>query len=417
MTPSPKTSDLPLSGITVIDLSRALAGPYCTALLADMGATVIKVESGAGDPARTWPPFDGDHSLYFDSTNRNKQSIWIDLYSESGRDLLDRLLQTADVLVDNFKLGTLEKMGYGTDRLEALNPDLVHVGITAYGARGPLAAQPGLDQVIQARAGMTSVTGPSDGDGYRVGIPVVDIASGMTGAFTIASLLLGRERGCNVRRGSTSLYETAVSMSVFQGQRAISTGEAAHRQGNSHPSITPYGAYPTRTDHIVLAVSTEKHFQDFASLVGRTEWLDDPRFSTSRARTHHRDELNPLIEQALSTRSAEEWITAIQQLGIPVGPILDYAQVMDDEQTKALGLIQPADRHDGSELSVIRGPISLDGEPARVRTAPPMLSEHAADVLTSLGVSEEERQRLAADGTVRLPAANKNLQPSSSTKE
>ncbi|SHL54721.1 Crotonobetainyl-CoA:carnitine CoA-transferase CaiB [Micrococcus luteus] len=417
MTPSPNTSDLPLAGITVIDLSRALAGPYCTALLADLGASVIKVESGAGDPARNWPPFDGDHSLYFDSTNRNKQSIWIDLYSEAGRGLLDRLLTTADVLVDNFKLGTVEKMGYGADRLQELNPDLVHVGITAYGDRGPLAAQPGLDQVIQARAGMTSVTGPADGDGYRVGIPVVDIASGMTGAFTIVSLLLGRERGCGVRRGSTSLYETAVSMSVFQGQRAVSTGEAAHRQGNSHPSITPYGAYPTRTDHIVLAVSTEKHFQDFATLVGRTEWLDDPRFNTSRARTQHRDELDPLIEQALSTRSAEEWITAIQELGIPIGPIFDYAQVMNDDQTRALGLIQPADRKDGSSLSVIRGPVTLDGEPAHVRTAPPMLSEHADEVLTTLGICDEERQRLATAGTVRFPAPNEALRPSQSKKE
>lgn len=401
MTSNDNQPRLPLEGITVVDLSRALAGPYCTALLADMGATVIKVESGAGDPARNWPPFEGDHSLYFDATNRNKQSIWVDLYTTEGKELLDRLLGESDVLVENFKLGTLAKMGYTEQRLKEINPDLITMSVTAYGESGPLAAQPGLDQVIQARAGLTSVTGPADGDGYRVGIPVIDIASGMTAAFTIVSLLYGREHGATARRGSTSLYETAVSMSVFQGQRAISAGEAAHRQGNSHPSITPYGAYNTKTDQIVIAVSTEKHFRDFAALLDRTEWLEDPRFSTSRERTNHRADLNPLIDEALQSRAAEEWIEAIQDLGIPVGPIFDYTQVMADEQTLALDLIQDARRADGSDLSVVRGPISLDGRPATVRTPPPMLSQHARDVMERVGMSSGDQAELIDRGIVR----------------
>lgn len=405
------TPRLPLEGITVVDLSRALAGPYCTALLADMGATVIKVESGAGDPARNWPPFEGEHSLYFDAINRNKQSIWVDLYTDEGKELLDRLLTESDVLIENFKLGTLAKMGYTEQRLKEINPDLITMSITAYGETGPLASQPGLDQVIQARAGLTSVTGPADGDGYRVGIPVIDIASGMTAAFTIASLLYGRDNGTTVRRGSTSLYETAVSMSVFQGQRAISTGEAAHRQGNSHPSITPYGAYSTKTDQIVLAVSTEKHFRDFATLLDRAEWLQDPRFSTSRERTNHRSELNPLIDDALQTRAAEEWIEAIQELGIPVGPIFDYTQVMADEQTLALGLIQDAPRADGSDLSVVRGPISLDGRPAAVRTPPPMLSQHAHDVMERVGMASDAQHDLVDREIVRAPSGD-NAGPS-----
>lgn len=407
--PSLSPGQPPLDGVTVVDLSRALAGPYCSALLADLGATVIKVESGEGDPARNWPPFLGDHSLYFDSINRNKKSVWIDLYTEEGKGLLERLLSSADLLLENFKLGTLTKMGFSPERLKELNPDLITMSISAYGEVGPLASQPGLDQVVQARAGLTSVTGPSDGEGYRVGIPVIDIASGMTAAFTAVSLLLGRERGGTARRGSTSLFETAVSMSVFQGQRAISMGEAAQRQGNSHPSITPYGAYPTATDQIVVAVSTEKHFADFAALLGHPEWCNDERFSTSRARTDHRVALNRLVAQALSERPADEWIQALQQLGIPAGPIYDYTQVMGDEQTQALELIHSTRRADGSSVDVLRGPISIDGAPVAVSTAPPMLSQHADEVLADLGITPEDAHRLQETAIVRpSPAKGAN---------
>ncbi|VXB83105.1 CaiB/BaiF CoA-transferase family protein [Citricoccus sp. K5] len=407
-TPAP----LPLDGVTVVDLSRALAGPYCTALLADLGARVVKVESGTGDPSRQWPPFDGEDSLYFDSTNRNKESIWIDLYSKDGKEVFRTLLSSADVLVENFKLGTLGKMGYSTEDLHNLNPDLVHVSVNAYGQKGPLRDLPGLDQVIQGITGITSVTGPADGDGYRVGLPIVDIASGMVAAFTAVSLLFGRERGNPTRTGATSLYETAVAMSVFQGQKALSTGTTPHRQGNSHPSITPYGSYPTATVPIVLAVSTQRHWTDFCTLIGRTDLLEDPRFVNGQERTEHRDALDREIAASLRSHPAEKWIEDIRGLGIPAGPIRDYGQVMEDEHTRALDMIQRTRRPDGRELEVLRGPVSLDGRPTPVRSAPPGLSADARSILAGLGIPEADTDRLVAAGVVKAqPASSPQAAP------
>lgn len=395
------TAQLPLDGVTVVDLSRALAGPYCTALLADMGARVIKIESGTGDPSRQWPPFDGEDSLYFDSANRNKESLWLDLYTEEGKELFRQLLASADLLVENYKLGTLEKMGFGPDELAAVNPDLVHVSVNAYGLHGPLSHLPGLDQVIQGITGLTSVTGPADGEGYRVGIPIVDIASGMIAAFTAVSLLHGRDRGNSARTGATSLYETALSMSVFQGHKAITTGQAPERQGNSHPSITPYGSYPTATDSMVLAVSTQRHWTDFCTLIDRSDLTADPRFATGNDRTAHRKALDLEIHQALATRPAETWLAELRRLGIPAGPILDYKQAMDSEQTQALGMIRETTTPDGRQLRLLRGPVTIDSQPVTVRTAPPQLAADARTILLGLGHDDKDVDRMVAEGIIR----------------
>jgi CoA:oxalate CoA-transferase len=400
------TPPLPLDGVTVVDLSRALAGPYCTALLADLGARVVKVESGAGDPSRQWPPFDGGESLYYDSTNRNKESLWLDLYSEEGKEVFRELLASADLLVENYKLGTLEAMGFGPESLAGINPDLVHISVNAYGLQGPLSHLPGLDQVIQAISGLTSVTGPADGEGYRVGVPVVDIASGMVAAFTAVSLLLGRERGNPARSGATSLYETALALSVFQGQKAITTGQAAQRQGNDHPSITPYGVYPTATEPVVLAVSTQRHWAQFCTLIDREDLRDDPRFATGKDRTAHRGALNVEITAALAEHPAEHWLEALRGLGIPAGPVLDYRQAMDSEQTRALDMVQETTTPDGRALRVLRGPVSVDGRPVEVRTAPPGLSADARAILRGLGRPDADVDRLVAAGVVRDGAAS-----------
>lgn len=394
-------AQLPLTGITVVDLSRALAGPYCSALLADLGARVIKVESGAGDPARQWPPFKDETSLYFDSTNRNKESIWIDLYSDEGRALLVSLLEKADLLLENFKLGTLEKMSFGPQELERINPNLIHVSVNAYGLDGPLKDLPGLDQVIQGASGITSVTGPPDGDGYRVGLPVVDIASGMVAAFTAVSLILGRDRGHGARFGSTSLYETALSMSVFQGQKALSTGVAPERQGNDHPSITPYGSYETATDPLILAVSTERHWASLCEILGRRDLKEDPRFATGNDRSAHREVLNSEIRRELLKEPADHWLPAIRARGIPAGPIRNLAQVMEEEQTLALGMIQTQPRSDGSEVSLLRGPMTINGAPVSVRKPPPLLSEDAGEILSDLGFSPQQIEDLLSSGVVK----------------
>lgn len=391
----------PLRGITVIDLSRALAGPYCTALLADMGARIIKVESvNGGDTARQWPPFQDGHSLYFDSVNRNKASVCLDFYSAEGRDILAGLIADADVLVENFKPGTLDKMGFTAARLEELNPDLVLGSVSGFGDTGPLKDDAGLDQVIQGMSGLMSVTGPGPGETYRVGLPIVDITSGMVCAFGIVSALLGARNGERPGRVSTSLLETALNLSAFQGQKALSLGEAATPQGNNHPVIAPYGTFATATESINIAVGSDKQWRAFCTLIGVPSALEDPRFATGADRSANRDQLTELIESSLATRPASEWVPLISQAGIPCGPIFNYTQALATEQVAALKLVQRRQRRDGSELPLLRGPLSLDGEASEIHTPPPLLGEHTAEVLLERGMTHDDVSRLEREGRV-----------------
>lgn len=392
----------PLHGITVLDLSRALAGPYCTALLADMGAKIIKVESiNGGDTARQWPPFQDNHSLYFDSVNRNKTSVCLDFYSPEGREILGRLIAGADVLVENFKPGTLEKMGLTAERVEELNPRLLVGSITGFGTAGPLKDDAGLDQVVQGMSGLMSVTGADSGNTYRVGVPIVDITSGMVCAFGIVSALLGRSNGHSVSRVSTSLLETALNLSAFQGQRALSLGETPSPQGNNHPVIAPYGMFKTATEPINIAVGNDKQWRAFCDLLQIPLAVEEPRFVTGAERSANRDQLTELIESALSTKSAAEWVPMISQSGIPCGPIYDYTQALASQQVAALGLVQQSRRRDGSALPLLRGPLSLDGEASEILSPPPLLGEHTAEVLREIGFSDDDIERLEANGHLK----------------
>lgn len=403
------TQMLPLHSLRIIDLSRALAGPLCTALLADLGADILKIESHkGGDPARSWPPFEGSHSLYFDSVNRNKRSIVLDLYSASGTDVLDQLIRSADALVENFKPGTLAAMGYTDERLRELNPNLVVASVSGYGNTGPLSDRPGLDQVIQAVSGITSVTGPADSTGYRVGLPIVDLTSGMSVAIGLLAALLGRAQhgtDSTTDRVSTSLYETALSLSVFQGQGALTNGAIPRPQGNDHPSITPYGVFPTLTEPIVVAVTTAAHWDSFCEAIGGQALHEDARFRTSRDRSAHREALKALITELLASQSAETWIESLNEVGIPCGAIHDYRQVLAHPQTAALEMIRDTVRQDGTPLQVLRGPLSLNGDATGVRLPPPAFGEHSAEILAELGLTADTVADLVANGVVTTGAA------------
>jgi len=407
---APPPAALPLDGIVVLDLTRALAGPYATALLADLGATIIKVESKkGGDSTRAWPPFEGVHSLYFDSVNRNKSSIAIDFYSAEGAALLRRMALDADVVIENFKPGTMTEMGLDPVQLRAEKPSLIIASVSGFGSSGPLAQAAGLDQVAQGMSGLMSVTGDDVEHPTRVGVPIVDIYAGVFTAVGIAAALVGRERtgGSTAGAGATietSLLEAAIAVSAFQGQRYLSTGEVPEPQGNSHPVLAPYGVFATADLPIIIAAGNDRHFQQLAELLGEPGLADEEEFATGRARSGHRQELTARLEQLLAARPGLEWVDELRRIGIPAGPILNYQQVFDDPQVRHLDLVKHLTRRDGSALPLVRGPITVDGVAPGIRKAPPALGEDTRAVLDRLGLTAEQIEGLLAAGIVTEPA-------------
>ncbi|MEP6842246.1 MAG: CoA transferase [Pseudolysinimonas sp.] len=400
----PVETALPLDGIVVLDLTRALAGPYATALLADLGATIIKVESKkGGDSTRAWPPFEGVHSLYFDSVNRNKSSIAVDFYSAEGAALLRRMALDADVVIENFKPGTMAEMGLDPAGLRAEKPSLIVASVSGFGSTGPLAQAAGLDQVAQGMSGLMSVTGDDVDHPTRVGVPIVDIYAGVFTAVGIAAALVGRERTGAGRTVETSLLEAAISVSAFQGQRYLSTGEVPEPQGNSHPVLAPYGVFATADIPIIIAAGNDRHFQQLAELLGEPGLADDPSYATGRARSGHRQELTARLEELLAARPGLEWVDELRRIGIPAGPILNYEQVFADPQVVHLDMVKKLTRRDGSALPLLRGPITVDGVAPTITKAPPALGEDTRAVLDRLGLTAEQIDGLLAAGIVTEP--------------
>lgn len=392
---------LPLEGIVVLDLTRALAGPYATALLADLGARVTEVESiKGGDSTRSWPPFEGDHSLYYDSVNRGKSSIAIDFYSHEGRALLRRLVLDADVVIENFKPGTMAEMGLDPAGLRAEKPSLVIASVSGFGATGPLSKAAGLDQVAQGMSGIMSVTGADEHSMFRVGVPIIDIYAGLFTAIGVLAALVGRgHTGAGVEV-STSLLEAALAISVFQGQRYLSTGEVPVPQGNNHPVLSPYGVFATADIPIIIAVSNEKHWRDFCAILAAPELAGDPLFVDGTWRMRNRDVLQSRIEAVLARRPGVEWVDALRAAGIPAGPILNYEQVFRDPQVAHLDMVTHVTRKDGSDLPILRGPLSLNGVPTPIRKAPPTLGEDTLAVLAELGLTDAQVEGLVRAGIV-----------------
>jgi crotonobetainyl-CoA:carnitine CoA-transferase CaiB-like acyl-CoA transferase len=393
---------LPLAGITVLDLSRALAGPYATALLSDLGATITKVESiKGGDSTRGWPPCEGDDSLYFDSVNRGKSSIALDFYQPEGQALLRRLALAADVVIENFRPGVMAEIGLDPESLRAEKPTLIVASVSGFGATGPLSQTAGLDQVAQGMSGIMSVTGESADEMYRVGLPIVDVYAGIFTAFGIAAALVGRERTGHGLELSTSLLEAGLAVSVFQGQRYLSTGEIPTPQGNNHPVLVPYGVFATADIPIIIAAGTDKHWRDLCEVLGDPDLAADPEFATGKDRTRNRDAVKARLEKLLATRSGVEWVDALRTAGIPVGPIYNYAQAFADPQVVHLGMVQHVVRPDGSDLPLLRGPLSVNGSPTTIRKAPPGLGADTLAVLAGLGLTYEQVAGLVEAGIVR----------------
>ncbi|MCG5220899.1 CoA transferase [Streptosporangium sp. KLBMP 9127] len=390
-----------LDGVRVLDLTRALAGPLCTALLADLGADVVKVESiGGGDPARNWPPFDEDTSLYFAAVNRGKRSLALDLRTDEGLALLHRLIARSDVVVENFRPGVFETI-VDPAELRERHPELILMSISGYGPVGPERTTPGLDQIAQGMSGLMSLTGAGEQTPMRMGVPIVDALAGIYAALGIAAGLASRRANGSGQHVQTSLLEAAISVTVFQAQRFLSLGEVAEPTGNDHPTITPYGMFRTADAPINIAVGSEAGWANLCEALGEPELARRPQYLTSRNRLRLREDVNQDIERLLSGRGAAEWIPLIRAAGVPCGPIHTMDQVFADPQVRALGMVQTVVDGDGKPVPLTRGPFWVDGTATPVKHAPPRtVGQNTEEILLEIGLTPEDVAGLRAGRVV-----------------
>ncbi|TQS25102.1 CaiB/BaiF CoA-transferase family protein [Microbispora sp. KK1-11] len=350
----------PLSGIVVLDLSRALAGPHCAQMLGDLGAHVIKVEHPSGDESRGWgPPFvgpDRDISTYFLAANRNKRSITVDMKSEEGRDLIERLVRQSDVLVENFRTGVLDRLGFSAERLHALNPRLVILSITGFGHDGPEGGRPGYDQIAQGEAGLMSLTGPSPDEPYRVGASIADLLAGIHGAYGVVAALYERERTGRGTVVRTSLLASVVGVHSYHGTAWTVGGAVPKAGGNHHASIAPYGAFRCADGMIQIAVANDGQWRKVAQLLDIDPEM--PKYATNRDRFAHREELIAEMEKALAAHDREHWLAALREIGVPAGAIRSIDEVYAWDQVRSQGLLVTVDHP-------VLGPIELPGPPLR----------------------------------------------------
>jgi crotonobetainyl-CoA:carnitine CoA-transferase CaiB-like acyl-CoA transferase len=387
-----------LHGVKVVDLSRVLGGPYCTQILADHGAEVIKLEPPHGDDTRNWgPPFINDVAAYFSGVNRNKQGLSLDLSSDDGRQLLLELLAEADVLVENFKPGTLERWGMGyADVLSLRFPKLVHCAITGFGTSGPLGGLPGYDAIIQAMAGLMSVNGEEESGPMRVGVPIVDMVTGMNAALGILMALYERESSGRGQSLDTSLYDSGISFLHPHLANFFANGALPKRTGNSHPNIAPYATYKTGDEPIYLAVGNNRQFAKLCELLGAPEVADDPRFIDNATRCANRTGLRECLEALLVDHSCESLAQTLIQAGVPAGPVHDIATVVAHPHTKHRGMVVDIGEYRGTA-----SPIKLSRTPATYRKPPPALGEDSKEIMTRLGIDDATQEQLIAAGIIK----------------
>ena len=366
-----------LSDVVVIDLSRVLAGPHCTMILGDLGATVIKVEQpGKGDDTRHFgPPYIAGESAYYLGLNRNKHSILIDFSTPEGKERLLKLLSTATVLVENFRPGTLERQGLGYEALRAINPGLIYCSISGYGQTGPYALRPGYDFVAQAESGIMSVTGEINGDPQRVGSPVGDISAGVYACIAILAALRVRDRTGKGQYIDISLLETATSLLSNVASNYLISGEEAPRLGNGHPNIVPYQAFRTLDGYVVVSCGNDRLYQALCQLLGRDDLAKDPSFATNPQRVRNREQLVPALQEEFLLRSTEEWLPKLREAGIPCGPINTVSQIFHDPHIQAREFVWECEHPTAGNIKLSGSPIHLSETPTRLYKAPPLLGE------------------------------------------
>lgn len=393
----------PLDGIRVIDLTRVLAGPFATMLLGDAGADVIKVESPDGDETRRWgPPFAGGESAYNLSVNRHKRSLAIDLNQAAGREVLLRLLAGSDVLVENFKTGTMERWGLGyEDRLRDLNPRLVYASISGFGRTGPYAHLPGYDVVVEAMGGLMSVTGEPGGEPMKVGVAIIDVVTGCLAAFAIAAALYERSLTGAGQAVHLSLLEAAVASLVNQAGYYLVSGQVPPRYGNAHPTIVPYQVFNASDGPMMVAVGTDAQFRKFCGVLDRPEWAEDERFATNPGRVANRGRLVEDIAAILRSRPQAEWIERMIQEGVPVAPVNTLDKVFADPQVLHRLMRQTVAHPTAGSVDLPGPPVKFPATGGAIRRPPPLLGQHTREIVAEAGYAPAEIERLLAAGVIR----------------
>jgi crotonobetainyl-CoA:carnitine CoA-transferase CaiB-like acyl-CoA transferase len=394
----------PLHGITVLDFTRVLSGPYCTMALGDLGARVIKLEHpGRGDDTRRWgPPFLGDESAYFLSVNRNKESVAIDFKTPGGREVVERLIAKADVVVENFRPGTLDGLGLDAATVRAKHPKIVYCSISGYGQTGPRREEPGYDAVMQAEGGLMSITGAADGPPYRLGVAIVDIVSGMFAAQGILAALVARATSGQGQVVDIGMLDATAALLTYQAGNYFTTGETPGRLGNRHPTIAPYETFATADGDLALAVGNDALWQAFCRAAGLDDLAADSRFETNALRLANYDLLKPRLDAVFASRSRADWSARLLEAGVPSGAVRSVEEVFADPQTIAREMVTSVPHATLGSVKVTGVPVKLSHTPGSVRTGPPTLGQHTAAVLTELGYDAAAIDALYTSGAVRL---------------
>ena len=395
-------ADRPLSGLRVLDLTRVLAGPFCSMILGDMGAEVIKIEEpGKGDDTRSWPPFLGGEATYFLSVNRNKQSLTLNLKAPEGRELLKRLVKKSDVVLENFRTGTMERLGLGYATLKKVNPKLVYCAISGFGESGPEAARAGYDLIVQAESGLMDITGFEDGPPVKVGTSIADLVAGMSAAHGITLALLARTRTKKGQKVEISMLDAMAALLTYQAGIYFGTGAKPSRRGNKHPSIVPYEVFKAADAYLTLGVANNSLWERCCTAMERPDLVKDPRYAREADRVQNRATLVPLLNDVLGGRTADEWLKRFEAVGVPAGRIRTVAEVCESEHLKARGMIVTLPHPKAGNLRVLGVPVRLHATPGKAATAPPLLGQHTERVLhTVLGVGKGEVARLRKGGVV-----------------